>query len=341
MDWNWLSDKVLRGECPARAEALAVLHAPADDLLTLLNAAFRVRHATWDRGVNVHVLNNAKSGMCRENCAFCSQAIGAHSDVDRYTIQSVEELVAGAFAAYEKQAVKYCMVTATRGPSENEMDIICEATRKIKQAIDIQVCTSLGLLTREQAMRLREAGVDRFNHNLETSSRFYPAICQTHTWQDRVQTIRHVKEAGMEACCGGIMGMGETPEDRVDLAFALRELAIESIPVNFLDPRPGTPLEALERLPPMDCLRALCMFRFVNPTRDIRAAGGREVCLREMQALALYPANSLFTDGYLTTDGQGESRDLAMIRDAGFYVRDIQQEGGEHQALEDVQIGES
>ena len=169
--------------------------------------------------------------------------------------------------------------------------------------------------------------MDRFNHNLETSSRFYPEICQTHTWLDRVQTIKYVKEEGMEACCGGIMGMGETDRDRVELAFVLRELEVESIPINFLDPRPGTPLADQERLPPEDCLRALCLFRFINPSRDIRVAGGREECLRSLQPLALYPANSMFTEGYLTTPGQGQSADLRMIKDAGFYVREVHQDG--------------
>ncbi len=323
MNWNGIRDKALENEPVSREEALAVLRSGDDQLLAVLDAAFQVRLKYWDRGVNLHLLRNAKSGMCRENCSFCSQAIGSYSGVDRYPMQSVEELVAGAHSAHAKQAVKYCMVTATRGPSEQEMGTICEAVQKIKKDVDIQICTSLGLLTKEQAVQLKAAGVDRFNHNLETSSRFYPEVCQTHTWEERVETIRFVKEAGMEACCGGIMGMGETDEDRVDLALALRELEVESIPVNFLDPRPGTPLEDVPRLTPSDCLRALCMFRFVNPTRDVRSAGGREVCLRDMQPFALYPANSIFTEGYLTTDGQGENRDLVMIKDAGFYVREM------------------
>jgi biotin synthase len=326
MDWNRVREQALREGSISREQALAVLRSGPDELLAVLDAAFQVRRTYWDRGVNLHVLRNAKSGLCRENCAFCSQAIGAYSGVDRYGMQGVEELVAGAREAAARQAVKYCMVTATRGPSERELDVICEAVRRIKRECRIQICTSLGLLTRDQAFRLKEAGVDRFNHNLESSSRFYPEICQTHGWQERVETIRYVREAGMEVCCGGIVGMGETDEDRVDLAFTLRELEVESIPVNFLDPRPGTPLGNLDRLPAADALRALCMFRLVNPTRDIRAAGGREVCLGPLQALCLYPANSMFTEGYLTTPGQSQSQDVAMIRAAGFYVREIVEE---------------
>lgn len=189
--------------------------------------------------------------------------------------------------------------------------------------MNIKVCTSLGLLTEAQAQRLAEAGVDRFNHNLEASRNFFPEICQTHTYDERIQTVKYAKAAGMEACCGGIMGMGESQEDRIDLSFALRELEVESIPVNFLDPRPGTPLANVPRLSPQECLRALCMFRFVNPSRDIRVAGGREVNLKHMQPLALYPANSLFTEGYLTTPGQGYDDDMAMIEEAGFKLAEL------------------
>lgn len=319
-DWSAIAEKSLSGEAPTREEARAVLLAPPEQLLAVLHAAFRVRHRFHGWDVRLHVLQNAKSGMCRENCSFCSQAIGARSGVDRYHMQSVEELVEGARKAYEMKAVKYCMVTATRGPSDKEMDTVCEAVRRIKAEIPINICTSLGLLTDNQAVKLRAAGVNRFNHNLETSRNFFPNVCQTHQYDDRVATVRAAKRAGMEACCGGIVGLGETIEDRLDLAYEIRDLEVESIPVNFLDPRPGTPLADVPRLTPMECLKTLCMFRFVNPSRDIRCAGGREVNLRDMQTFALYPANSMFTEGYLTTDGQSYDRDLKMIEDAGFKL---------------------
>ena len=249
--------------------------------------------------------------------------MGAYSGVDRYQMETVEEIMEGARAAHERKASKYCIVTATRGPSEQDMETICTAVKRIKEEMGLEICTSLGLLTEEQAVRLAEAGVDRFNHNLETSSRYYPEICQTHTWEDRVQTIQYAHAAGMESCCGGIMGMGETPHDRVELALTLRELNVTSIPVNFLDPRPGTPLEDVERLSPNECLKALCMFRFVNPDKEIRAAGGREVCLKSLQPLSLYPVNSIFTEGYLTTGGNQFDRDKAMIEEAGFYIEEV------------------
>jgi biotin synthase len=317
MDWDTLADRVLDGE-PARAdEALAVLASGDDELLGLLDAAFRVRRRYHGRDVRLHVLRNAKSGACPENCAFCSQSVVHHTDVSRYRLQSVDELLAGARDAHRMGAVKYCMVTATRGPSDRELDTICEAVRRIKAEVPINVCTSLGLLKEGQAERLAAAGVTRFNHNLEASRRFFPEICSTHSFDDRVATVRRARAAGMEACCGGIMGMGETLEDRVALAFELRHLEVESIPVNFLDPRPGTPLAESSRLSPTECLRALAMMRFVNPTRDIRVAGGREVNLRHLQPLALYPANSMFVNGYLTTPGAGWEADIRMIEDLG------------------------
>jgi len=323
MKWNELSDRILDGGSISRDEALAMLTAPDDELLGILDASFRVRLHYHGRFVRLHVLQNAKSGMCRENCAFCSQAIGAYSGVDRYQLQTVEELVAGAKAAHELQAVKYCMVTATRGPSDPELDVICEAVRQIKRDVPIEICTSLGLLNDAQAERLAAAGVHRFNHNLETSRNFFPQVCQTHTFDDRVETVRAAKRAGMEACCGGIMGMGETLEDRVDLAITLGELEVESIPVNFLDPRPGTPLSHVQRMTPAECLKCLAMFRMVNPRSEIRVAGGREVNLKTLQPLALYPANSMFTEGYLTTPGAKYEDDVAMIREAGFEVAEL------------------
>ncbi|MDX2119701.1 MAG: biotin synthase BioB [Gemmatimonadota bacterium] len=322
-DWNLLATTCLDGGAPSWDEALSVLTSGDDELLEVLGAAFRLRRVYHGRDVRIHVLKNAKSGLCPEDCAFCSQSVHFPTGVERYPLQSVEELVAGARAAAAMGAVKYCMVTSTRGPSERDLDVVCEAVRRIKSELNLNVCTSLGLLREGQAERLAAAGVTRFNHNLESSRNHFGEICHTHSYDERITTVRAVRAAGMEACCGGIMGMGETLEDRVHLAFQLRELEVESIPVNFLDPRPGTPLGHLPRLTPQDCLRALAMFRFVNPSRDIRVAGGREVNLRQLQPLALYPANSLFCNGYLTTGGQGPEADLAMIADAGFRVAEL------------------
>lgn len=317
-NWDELADRVIAGEDATREELLAVLGSADDELLPVMQAAFRVREHFHGRTVKVHVLQNAKSGLCPENCSFCSQSVHFDSDIPRYKMQTVDELVEGARRAHDSGAVTYCMVTSTRGPTKREVEVICEATRKIKEQWPLSICASLGLLKDGQAERLREAGVDRYNHNIETSERHFPNVATTHSWRDRVDTVMSAKNAGLEACCGGIMGLGEEDLDRVELALALREIGVESVPVNFIDPRPGTPLEVHERLNPRDCLRALAMFRFANPRADVRVAGGREVSLGSMQPLALWAANSLFTDGYLTTPGAAPNQDWQMIEQAGF-----------------------
>lgn len=318
--WSDLAEAALRHDPPSRADALAVLGADDEHLLPILHAAYRVRRHHHGRTVRIHVLQNAKLGACPEDCAFCSQSVRFDTGLERQSLQSVEEIVAGAAKAAAMGAVKYCIVTATRGPSARDLDTICEAVTRIRAEYDIEICTSLGLLKEGQAERLKAAGVTRFNHNLESSEGHFAEVVGSHAWGDRVATVRRARAAGMEACSGGIFGMGESLADRVDLAFALRDLEVESIPVNFLDPRPGTPLGDRERMTPAECLKALAMMRFVNPSRDIRIAGGREVTLRGMQVLALWPANSLFVNGYLTTPGAGHDHDMQMIADAGFEV---------------------
>lgn len=332
--WQSLADAAIRGDTISRDDARAVLLCPDEELLALLDAAFRVRRTFHGTKVRLHVLQNAKSGACPEDCRFCSQSSAYETPSDVYPMQTVDQLVEGARRAKRAKAWKYCIVTATRGPSRKDLDVVCEAVKRIKAEIDITVCTSLGVLTAEKAARLKEAGVDRFNHNLETSESYYPEVVSTHAYADRVNTVRLAKEAGMEACCGGIIGMGESQDDVLDLAFALRELDVESAPVNFLDPRPGTPFAHLPRVTPRYCLKVLAMFRFLLPRTDLRVAGGREVNLRWLQPMALYAVNSIFTSGYLTTPGAAPSADHQMIRDMGFTVEEVEpQQHAEHAVL--------
>ena len=317
-DWSELADRVIDGYEISPREALEIVEAAADEQQAVLDAAFQIRSHHHGRDVRIHVLQNAKSGVCPEDCSFCSQSMKFDTEVEQYGMQRIEELVEGAREAYEKGAVTYCMVTATRGPVPDEIEIICEAASQIKEEFDLDLCASLGLLKEGQAEKLAEAGVDRYNHNLETSSKHFEKVVSTHEWSDRVDTVKQAKAAGMEACCGGIIGMGEQRDDWVDLALALREIGVESVPLNFLNARPGTPMEDVDSVRPQDALKALAMFRFVHPEADVRMAGGREVVLDKMQPLALYAANSFFTEGYLTTPGQGESSDYKMITQAGF-----------------------
>lgn len=319
--FDGLADVAIGGGRITREQALAVLRAPDEELRELLWAAFRVRRARFGIAVKVCVLQNARSGLCPEDCHYCSQSSVSTADIPRYRLLSRDTLLRGARHAVASGARRYCMVTSGRGPTASDVERLSAAAREIKSEFpDLEICVSLGLLEIEQAVELKRAGVGWVNHNLNTSARHHPAICTTHAYDDRVRTVRNVKAAGLSACCGGILGMGEDDEDVVDLAFALRELDVDSLPVNLLHPIDGTPLEGAAFLHPARALKALCLFRLVNPTAEIRAAGGRERNLGDWQALALYPANSIFVQGYLTTPGQSPTDARRMIEELGFEV---------------------
>jgi biotin synthase len=318
-----LSHRVLAGEGIRRDEAVAILKSDENELLLLLHAAFALRQHYFGRKVSLHVIRNAKSGGCSEDCSYCSQSSTSTGVVPCYPLQSEEELLQGAKEAMDMGAIRYCIVCSGRSPAREDLDRITRAVRRIKREYPLSVCVSLGILNDAQAAELKAAGVNRYNHNLESSERFFPTICTTHSYAERKATAARVKSVGLELCSGGLMGMGETLEDRVDLALAMREVKADSIPLNFLDPRPGTGLMNRPRISAGDVLRTLAMFRFVHPHREIRIAGGREACLGPLQVLALYPANSMFTSGYLTTSGQGYQADRRMLEMAGFEVVEI------------------
>jgi biotin synthase len=318
--WQDLADRVLAGHQLTSAEALSLVMAPDEQLLDILSASYRVRYRYFGNTVQLYYLMNAKSGLCPEDCSYCSQSKDATSEVPRYNLLNVEKLLAGARAAQERKSKTYCIVISARGPSEREMAAVEEIVPQIKQEYDLKVCACLGLLTQDQAQRLKACGVDRVNHNLNTSPEYYEKICTTHTYQDRIDTLRAVKGAGLELCSGGIIGMGEAADDVVRMAMELRDLGVESIPVNFLISIDGTPLAERSDLNPRYCLKVLAMFRLVNPDRELRIAGGREVHLGSMQCLGLYPANSIFVGDYLTTAGQLPEADYRMIEEMGFVV---------------------
>jgi len=319
-DWRALADRVLAGGWVSKAEALAMLRADDDELLDLLAAAFAIRRAHWGRDVHLHLLMNAQSGLCPEDCNYCSQSSVSAAGIEKYPQRDTATILEGARRAEELGVSTYCIVMSGRGPSDRAVDRMCEAVRRVKAETGLKVCGCFGLLTDDQAARLKAAGVDRYNHNLNTSERHTPQVVTTHGYQDRVGTVEAAKRAGMSPCSGLIAGMGETDEDLVDVAFALRALDVDSIPVNFLHSIPGTPLEERHDLDPNRCLKVLAMVRFVNPEKEIRVAGGREVNLRSLQPLALYAANSIFLGDYLTTKGQVAEEDRQMIEDLGFRV---------------------
>lgn len=319
-DWNALATRVLDGTPITREHARAMLEIPDEQVLELLSAAYRIRREHCGTQVHLHVLENAQSGLCPEDCNYCSQSSLSSADIDTYALVDREEILEGARKAAGAGAARFCVVTSGRSPTDAMVDEVCEVVREIKAEHEFDVCLCMGILQQGQAQRMAEAGVDRYNHNLNTSERYTPEIVTTHTYEDRVRTVNRVKRAGISPCTGAIFGMGETIEDRVEVAFALRELEADSIPVNFLNPIEGTPLENTELLGANTCLKILAMMRFVNPTREIRIAGGREVQLGALQPLGLYAANSIFIDGYLTTDGQGQNEDIQMIQEMGFEV---------------------
>lgn len=320
INWDDLATRVLAGHRLTADEGLAVLNSPDVELPALLAAVYRIRHRYWGNEVQLYSLQNAKSGLCPEDCGYCSQSKVSSADIPKYRFNDEETLLERARVAAENKSRTFCIVAAGRGPTDRELEHVVKVVEKIKSTLPLNICCCLGLLTPDQAQRLAAAGVDRVNHNLNTSRRFYPEICSTHTFDDRMETLRAVRDAGMELCSGGIVGMGELHDDVVDLALTLRELKVESIPVNFLHPIDGTPLAGKRDLTARECLKVLCLFRLANPEAEIRIAGGRELHLRWLQPQGLYAANSLFVSDYLTTKGQTPEDDYRMIEDLGFVI---------------------
>ena len=316
-----LAELVLAGGEIDRHAAQRVLVGPDADVPDLLRATARVREHFHGRRVKLCLLRNARSGLCPEDCHYCSQSAISDAAIPRYRLDAIDELLAASRRAVGAGARRFCMVTSGRGPSSNDIARFSDAARRIKsEHPQLELCVSLGLMDEAQARELKAAGIDFVNHNLNTSERFHPDICTTHDYADRVRTIENVRRAGLSTCCGGILGMGEGDDDVIDLAFALRALRVDSLPVNFLIPIEGTPFAAQRALTPMRCLRALCLFRLTSPAAEIRVAGGRELNLGWFQPLALYAANSIFVDGYLTTPGQAYDAAQQMVRDMGFEV---------------------
>ena len=318
--WHEMASRVLQGEQITESEAIQILESPDDELLDLLSATFRIRKHYFGKSVQLYLLMNAKSGLCPEDCSYCSQSKVATSDIPKYNLLNPQKLLDGAKVAHESGSKTYCIVISARGPSESEMKAVTSIVPQIKEKYDLDICACLGLLTPEQANELKECGVNRVNHNVNTGPEFYEKICSTHTYQDRIETLKAVRSAGMELCSGGIVGMGEQQQDVVQMATELRDLGVESIPVNFLNSIEGTPLEKSDQLTPRYCLKVLAMFRMVNPDREIRIAGGRELHLGSMQCLGLYAANSIFVGDYLTTAGQEPTADYKMIEEMGFEI---------------------
>jgi len=316
-----LADSQLAGSVLSRNDAHCVLTSADDDLLDLIAAAARLRRVHFGNSVKVNYLVNLKSGLCPEDCSYCSQRLGSAADVLTYSWLDASDAVAQSSAGIRSGAARVCLVASGRGPSERDIERVSEVVGRIKHAHPhVEVCACLGLLQDGQADRLKAAGVDAYNHNVNTSESRYAEICSSHDYSDRVDTVRRSQQAGLSACSGLIVGLGESDDELIDTVFALRELGSDSIPVNFLMPFDGTPLGGRWELTPQRCLRILALVRFAVPAVEIRMGGGSEMHLRSLRPLALHLANSLFLGDYLTSEGQAAQADLDMIADAGFEV---------------------
>jgi biotin synthase len=340
MDREWyqqLTNSALDGELQPTATYRTMLTDEKIQLLQLLDAAFQVREHYHGRQVTIHIINNAQNGLCSEDCSYCAQAKTSKAAIAKYTTKSDIEIMSEARQAYEAGAHRHCLVYAGRGMNLDRIKHLCTLIQEIKHTYPLEVCVSAGILDQEAATLLKEAGLDRLNHNLNTAASRYDQICSTHTFADRLNTLHTARRTGLEVCSGIIAGMGETVDELIELALILREINARSIPINFLLAIPGTTLTTSSSLSPQYCLKILCLFRFINPDAEIRMAAGREEHLRSMEVMGLYPTNSLFMDGYLNTRGNSRKQTLEMIRDAGFTIKsDLSIEEILQQEQEDV-----
>lgn len=321
-----LASRISSGHRLTLAEAHLIISTSDEQTLTLVSAAGRLRRKHFANTVKVNYLVNLKSGLCPEDCTYCSQRLGSKAEILKYSWLKPEEAVRQAGLGIAGGASRVCLVASGKGPTDRDVNRVSTMIDQLKtEHPQIEVCACLGILKEGQAAQLKSAGADAYNHNLNTAESLYPQICSTHSYQERVDTVEQAKTAGLSPCSGLIVGMGETTDQLIEAIFALRTLNSDSIPVNFLMPFDGTPLEGTWNLSPLACLRILALVRLACPDKELRIAGGREMHLRSMQATALEVANSIFLGDYLTSEGQDARTDLAMISDAGFVV--LGQEG--------------
>lgn len=323
MQWtSELADKIIYGDRITTSDAMKILNSKGSELSYVFAGAHRIREHFFQDSIGLCSIINAKSGRCAENCAFCAQSAHADTDTPVYPLKSKQEIVNGAKMADAGKGHCYGIVTSgTRISQGPELDTILDAFREIRQTTNIKPSASLGMLDEQTATELAQSGCITYHHNLETSRSFFPEICTTHEYEEDVETIRVAKAAGMRVCCGGIFGLGESAEQRIELALTLRDLNVDSIPVNFLNPVPGTKLEGKTDLTPIDCLRIVAMMRYILPDKHITVCGGRETNLREFQSwIFMAGASGMMIGNYLTTTGRDEQVDLQMIEDAEVHI---------------------
>jgi len=315
-----LADKIIAGRAATRSDAQKINSLQGhDDLLMLVAQANRIRNHFRGTRIQFCAIVNAKSGRCSENCIFCAQSAHYKTEIESYPFLNEDKILASAKTAQKNGATHFSIVMSGKGiASANELKKICSSIHRIAQNLDVIPCASLGILSRDQFLMLCEAGLKRYHHNLETAPSHFSTICSTHRFTERLQTVRMAQEAGLEVCAGGIFGLGETPAQRTELAFTLRDLAVDSVPLNFLHPIPGTPAANFPPLAPLEILKTIALFRFIMPRKEIRICGGRETGLRTLQPLMYVAgADGTMIGNYLTTSGRNPSIDVQEVYDLG------------------------
>jgi biotin synthase len=313
---HFLGEKVLAGENLTPSEAKRLLGVGQEDVVDLMAAAHRVRHHFMGNEVECCTIINAKSGRCPEDCKFCAQSAHYQGECDSYPLLAPDTILNAAQDAEKKGIPRFSIVTSGRRLGEKDFESVVESIKRIRSETSLQVDCSLGMVSADQALALKQAGLHRYHHNLETSPEFFEKICTTHTITEKINTLQLMRENGFSLCSGGILGLGETPSQWIDMVFLLRELCVDAIPINILDPRPGTPLSHVSPPPPLEILKLIAIMRLIVPDRHIKLAGGREVNLRDFQSMAfLSGATGMIVGGYLTTGGRSLDADHQMLRD--------------------------
>ncbi len=313
---DFCMNKVISGESISFEEAEKLLC--SQDIVSLAYSANVITRNFNGNSIDVESLLNAKSGKCPEDCSFCAQSSFYNTKISKYPLLPKQVVIVRAKEAERQGASSFCLVCAYRSPPEEEFQQICDTIETLKKEVSIDINASLGFMTAERARKLKILGIKRYNHNLEASDSFFSQICKTHDFADRVKTAKIVKESGLELCCGGIIGMGETVKQRIELAFALAALNPDEVPINILIPKEGTPMAQIDKITPEEAIRTIAVWRFIMPKAILKLAGGREVHFSDNGRMALRAgANGIISGGYLTTGGNEMSNDLNMIHEIG------------------------
>ncbi len=314
-----LVEKSLKGLRLDRDECEFILNFSDKDIEQLVDNVYKIRRKYKGNKVSVQILTNAKSGNCSQDCKYCAQSCVSKANIEKYSLVDFDKLLNNGKVGLAKNVKRHCVGFSGLKFTDQQVDKMCEYFKNLKKEVKTDICCSIGFLTREQATKLYNSGVSRINHNLNTSRRNYPNICTTHTYQQRIDNIKMLKEIGFEMCCGGIIGIGENQDDIIDMLYDAREINPKSVPINFLIPIKGTPFENNAKdLTPEYCLKVLSLARLLVPQADIRCAAGREIHIKDKQHLMLKIVNSIFASGYLTADGQNIEDTKRLIENSGF-----------------------